>query len=464
MTKENSRFRNIFTFKKEKKLQKKHDPLREEKHKDVVKFLHKKKTSERKKTKKGKKLNTKVSNDENLTDRYLKSIKKVEEVIKKMEGKRDPFDFSLRTIFRRNGAAKKEVTHPEFLMFPPFKAYGIDNQNFIENLGSTKNFDFVPVVNDNVDNIYETKIMEDEEEDFFTKPPEESFAEEDVKEKFEAPLITEMKPPDKKKTVTKSKERKWMFTGVAGFDELLQKGIPAGSNIIVAGGPGSGKTIFCTQVIYNKALEGRDCVFLSMEERPDRLKDHMIEFGFKVKEIERSPEQIILSADGKGRIALKRLQPIRLARSIEALLEKASGTLPVDIDLVLDFIPKDFDACLLALDSISAIETAFSGTKRQYRIYIEQLFRYFEEMNVTTFMITESTDAPHRFSNTGVEEFLADGIFVFYNFQGVKKRTRGVEIFKLRGASHSQKIVTMNITSNGIEIVPDMSCKDQANG
>ncbi len=264
------------------------------------------------------------------------------------------------------------------------------------------------------------------------------------------------------RTKDKPKKKTFMSTSIKGFDLLLEKGIPSGSNIIVAGGPGCGKTIFCLQTLYNKASEGRDCVFLSMEEKPERLKDHMLEFGFKVEEIRRSDNEIILRVNGNGRISLKRLQPIRLARSIEALLEKASGRLPVDIDLVLDFIPEGFDAHLLVLDSISAIETAFSGTKRQYRIYIEQLFRYFESLHITTFLITESMDAPHKFSNTGVEEFLADGIFVFYNFQGVKKRTRGVEIFKLRGAAHSQRIVPMDITSNGIRISPDDSCSSQA--
>lgn len=257
-------------------------------------------------------------------------------------------------------------------------------------------------------------------------------------------------------------QKTFMSTSINGFDLLLEKGIPTGSNIIVAGGPGCGKTIFCLQTLYNKAAEGQDCIFLSMEEKPERLKDHMLEFGFQVEEIKRSDNEIILKVNNKGRISLKRLQPIRLARSIEALLEKASGRLPVDIDLVLDFIPEEFDAYLLVLDSISAIETAFSGTKRQYRIYIEQLFRYFESLHITTFLITESMDAPHKFSNTGVEEFLADGIFVFYNFQGVKKRTRGVEIFKLRGAAHSQRIVPMDITSSGIRISPDDSCSSQA--
>ena len=175
----------------------------------------------------------------------------------------------------------------------------------------------------------------------------------------------------------KSVQQKWIHTGIKGFDNLIVNGIPEGSNIIIAGGPGCGKTIFCLQTLYNLACQGNDCIYLSMEERPERLKSHMVSFGFDVKEIKNDPNQIILSAKNHGKIALKRLQPILIGRSVEALLEKASGRLPIDIDIVLDFIPKDFHPRLLVLDSISAIETSFSGKLEQYRIYIEQLFRFF---------------------------------------------------------------------------------------
>ncbi|MCJ7697463.1 MAG: AAA family ATPase, partial [Thermoplasmata archaeon] len=129
-------------------------------------------------------------------------------------------------------------------------------------------------------------------------------------------------------------KEKWIRTGISGFDNLIKNGIPEGSNIIIAGGPGCGKTIFCLQTLYNLACQGHDCVYLSMEERPERLKSHMLSFGFDVKEIKNEPNQIILSAKNCGKIALKRLQPIIIARSVEALLEKASGRLPLDIDVV----------------------------------------------------------------------------------------------------------------------------------
>ena len=81
----------------------------------------------------------------------------------------------------------------------------------------------------------------------------------------------------------KSVQQKWIHTGIKGFDNLIVNGIPEGSNIIIAGGPGCGKTIFCLQTLYNLACQGNDCIYLSMEERPERLKSHMMSFGFDVK-------------------------------------------------------------------------------------------------------------------------------------------------------------------------------------
>lgn len=410
-----------------------------------------------------KKNNNKNKKKKNFDNLHISTVNKVDSLIKEMESRR-PLKKKkpsiIKNILNLVQFNNRTFEKPEFLSSPPFPEYIVDwgstdtNSNLAANIEDNYIFE-----NDNLN----TKISQTEILEPGTENPEEM----DERNEFDNPIISEMivETVDKTSAEPKSGKKsniKWLFTGIQGFDDLLVKGIPKGSNIIIAGGPGSGKTIFCLQTLYNKALEGKDCVFLSMEERPERLMDHLLEFGFNIEEIKREENQIILRVKGKGRISLKRLQPIKLARSIEALLEKASGTLPIDIDLVLDFFPEDFDVSLLTLDSISAIETAFSGTRRQYRIYIEQLFRYFEHLDITTLMITESSNAPHQFSNTGVEEFLADGIFVFYNFQGVKKRTRGAEIYKLRGAAHSQKIVPMEITSKGIVINPEEVCREQA--
>ena len=391
----------------------------------------------------------KTLTNENFIDSHIDTINKVEDLIKKME-KRKRIEIEERSSIKKPGRkifSKNDNVDINVMSHQPIQINGVGNEKF--NMNSNL-----------LNNSYSgTEMIQDERVN--SEGSTENISTLELSEEIDYSIFNEMHAEKNKRSSTESKsneKEKWLKSGLTGFDKLLKKGIPKGSNIIIAGGPGSGKTIFCLQVLYNKALEGYDCVFLSMEERPDKLKEHMIEFGFDVEEISRNDEQIIIRAKNKGRISLRRLQPLLLARSIEALLEKASGSLPIELDLVLDFIPEGFNSCLLTLDSISAIETAFSGTTRQYRIYIEQLFRYFENLDITTFMITESSNAPKKFSNTGVEEFLADGIFVFYNFQGIDGRTRGIEIFKLRGASHSQIIAQFTITNKGIIIDPSKSC------
>jgi KaiC/GvpD/RAD55 family RecA-like ATPase len=147
--------------------------------------------------------------------------------------------------------------------------------------------------------------------------------------------------------------------------------------------------------------------------------------------------------------------PFRIARSVEALLAKATGYLRIKMEGIPELIPPTIKPDIIALDSISALESAFVGKPESYRIYIEQLFRLFEETGATTLLVTETEEVPTRFSKTGVEEFLADGVFVMYNFKARDTRARAIEILKLRGTKHERKIVPFTIGESGIEVFPN---------
>ena len=242
--------------------------------------------------------------------------------------------------------------------------------------------------------------------------------------------------------------------GIPGFDQLFYEGgIIRGTSVLVEGGPGTCKTIFAIQTLYNAARAGHNCIYLTLEEAPARLLSHLMDFGLEVDDIKRDSDSISLRV-GQGRLLIKRLEPISIARSVEALLEKAAGRLSIEADTVLNFIPHGFCPYMLALDSISAMATAFSGRLEQYRIYIEQLFRYFETLNVTSFLIAEVEEAPGRISRTGVEEFLADGIIAFYYYKAGPGRIRAVEVVKMRGSSHSPHVVPLSITKHGLVVSP----------
>lgn len=243
--------------------------------------------------------------------------------------------------------------------------------------------------------------------------------------------------------LVKDHSHEFVKTGIPGFDKLLEKGIPKGSSILLCGGPGSGKTIMGLQILNNAAINGEKCIYMTFEENEDKLRHHMEDFGWDAKKLEK-----------EGNLVIKRYDPFSITRSVEALLEKAKGELMIDVSPVL--FPEGFKPDRVVIDSLTAISSAFYGKEETYRIYIEQLFRLLEGIGATSFLITESTQIPVKLTQSGVEEFLADGVIVLYNMKNGNIRESAIEVLKLRGASFQKKIVAMKIQGGvGIVVYPD---------
>ncbi len=241
----------------------------------------------------------------------------------------------------------------------------------------------------------------------------------------------------------KAGRRGFIKTGMAGFDQLFERGIPEGSNVLVAGGAGSGKTIMCLQVIKNAVKQGKRCIYMSFEETEDRLREHMEDFGWDAGSMEKS-----------GKLLIKRFSSFDISKSMDAMMAKERGELLINIKPLI--IPHGFRPDIIVVDSLSAISTYFVGREENYRGYIEQLFRYFEELGATSFLITETEQVPTVFSRSGVEEFLADGVIVLYNIRKGDIRESAIEVLKMRGIKHKKKVVAMQIISgSGIEVYPE---------
>jgi len=252
---------------------------------------------------------------------------------------------------------------------------------------------------------------------------------------------------DKTRHVKKAIKPKneWFKTGIPGFDALFKKGIPRGTSILVAGGPGSGKTIFCLQITNNIAVNGEKVLYISLEESEERLKKHMHDFKWDAEHLEK-----------KGLLKIKRIDPFRISRNVEALLAKAKGELIMDIEEIGELVPRGFEPDWIFIDSLTALSAAFKEDNDSYRVYIEQLFMYLEKRKVTSFLISETEQIPVKYSPSGVEEFLADGVVVLYNIRKGSIRESAIEVLKLRGGAHYKKIVALEIADNkGIIVYPE---------
>ena len=118
-------------------------------------------------------------------------------------------------------------------------------------------------------------------------------------------------------------------------------------------------------------------------------------------------------------------------------------------------IPKEFTPDVIVVDSLTAIIAASISKEKNYRVYLQQLFSFFEETGATSLLVTETEQIPTRYSDTGIEEFLADGIIVLYNIQRGDIRENAIEVVKMRYSHHQKKMVAMEITDKGISIYPD---------
>lgn len=240
--------------------------------------------------------------------------------------------------------------------------------------------------------------------------------------------------------------------GIPGFDELFNKALPENSAILLTGSPGAGKTILAMQALYNKAREGRKCMYVSFEESEEKLLQRLNDFGMNFASVQKN-------------LVIKRLKTFEFARDIEALLASSDKELKIELDKLpeLRLSEKDFAPEFVVIDSITALMSGFENSRVHFRRYFEELLNYFEEKKVFVFLISEkgmpssltgAVNAPS--SSLRFEHYLADGWVNLMNVSVKGMRQRGIEVIKMRGCNHIQRLVPLEIKSNkGIVIRHD---------
>src|SRR5690242_6390449 len=69
-------------------------------------------------------------------------------------------------------------------------------------------------------------------------------------------------------------------TGIAGFDEITEGGLPNGRPTLVCGGPGCGKTLFGLEFLIHGVEQGENGVFVTFEETEQELIKNVASLGY----------------------------------------------------------------------------------------------------------------------------------------------------------------------------------------
>jgi KaiC/GvpD/RAD55 family RecA-like ATPase len=246
--------------------------------------------------------------------------------------------------------------------------------------------------------------------------------------------------------IDKKKDEDIMLkTLIPGFDELFAEGgIPKRNSVLVAGGTGTGKSTFCRQLCYNLVTQGKHCMYVSFEESIEKIERSMHMFGWDAKKYVDS-----------GQLLIQKINPLDILRMKFGSVSGSGSATELSYKIKPLIIPKDFNPEIIVVDSLTAVISASISKEKNYRVYLQQLFSFFEETGATSFLITETESIPTRFSDTGIEEFLADGILVLYNIQRGDRREIAIEILKMRYSNHQKKVFSLDISSQGIKVHPE---------
>ncbi|MFH1682497.1 MAG: ATPase domain-containing protein [Candidatus Woesearchaeota archaeon] len=222
-------------------------------------------------------------------------------------------------------------------------------------------------------------------------------------------------------------------THIPGFDRLVQGGLVKSSTTLLAGGPGTGKTIFGMQFLYNGATElDENGLFISFEENLSSLKADAKIFGWDFDELEK-----------KGKVRFITFKPFSNPGLFEDLHKQVQRN---NIKRVV-------------IDSISAYTLALDDNfKVRQELY--RLFNMFESCTCTLLLTSEvSGEAPLDISGggsltrDGMVEFIADTVITLHNSGIGGEADRAIRVLKMRRTNHEKAPIPMVISLNGMKIL-----------
>jgi len=221
-------------------------------------------------------------------------------------------------------------------------------------------------------------------------------------------------------------------TGIKNLDGILNGGIPVYSLNIVSGSPGSGKTIFVQNIIFNSARNGLKSLYLTtISESQFKMVRHLQEFEF-------------FSDDFLGdKFIYGDLGAVLRKQGTEKVLEYLT-------EMIRTHQPN-----ILVIDSFKAIRDIFPDEKT-FKAFVFDLAAALSIWEVTVFLVGEYEEK----ELTLLSEFaIADGIFHLYGQEEKRFQKRYLRILKMRGTSFERGEHLFQISPAGIEVYPRIKPK-----
>jgi circadian clock protein KaiC len=217
-------------------------------------------------------------------------------------------------------------------------------------------------------------------------------------------------------------------SGIPGLDEMIEGGFVKGHATLVCGSFGTGKSTFCMQFLAAGAKAGEAGLYITFEEDPEQLVEEGDAYGWDVSGLIK-----------QNKLRVIKVAPQELINLVEAGFGQISG------------IMKTLDVKRIVVDSIALFDLLGKDDYERKR-YVLDFVNWVKKHGCTAIITMDSVPGVETMPESGIAESAADGIIALYHPQENKKRTRALEVLKMRETCHANDLVEFEINKKGIVI------------
>ncbi|WP_455140189.1 RAD55 family ATPase [Candidatus Hodarchaeum mangrovi] len=226
-------------------------------------------------------------------------------------------------------------------------------------------------------------------------------------------------------------------SGIEGLDAILGGGFPLGWVIVIAGGPGSGKTTLATQFVVQGCLKGEPGILVTMNEPRSHVLTTMSNFGWDLEFFER--EELLTILDYSATNVLYSIH--------KQGMKDGGPSLNFMIDQLQDTIDST-GAIRLMIDPLNAFSFLFKDNFSMRR-ELHKFFGMLAGRKTVSLATLELGSSEEAFT---VEEFLAYGVVRIYHKKIGRNRERSIEVIKMRGLNQEQSTFPFEIGPQGCRV------------
>ncbi len=227
-------------------------------------------------------------------------------------------------------------------------------------------------------------------------------------------------------------KREIVKSGIEAFDAMLDGGFTKGSITTLSGPTGCGKSTLAMQFLVNGAEKsGEPGLYIALEETKSTTYTNMAGYKWDIAKLEREKKLLFLD------------YPIH---EVDQFLFKNSAIEELIMTMGIERV---------AIDSVMPIALLFQSDDERQKGFLK-LIENIRRWGTTTLIVSEDTPATTQDvlprTRYGMESLSDAWVHMYYLYDEEGNRKRALEVLKMKGVAHMNRIVPIEISGEGVVV------------